>query len=108
MIDADEEAYTVERLLKMKADHESRAADVDADFAERAVQLLIDRPVISVNQSGGITAQTVVLTAAPPKDEAAERRQVLARIGEFHRGRTKGLTSATLSTVPEAGCPVRT
>jgi hypothetical protein len=95
VIDADEEAYTVERLLKMKADHESRAAEVDADFAERAVQLLIDRPVISVNQSGGITAQTVVLTAARPKDEAAERRQVLARIGEFHRDRTKELTSAT-------------
>ena len=43
VIDADEEAYTVERLLKTKDDHESRAADVDADFAERAVQLLIER-----------------------------------------------------------------
>jgi hypothetical protein len=59
IIDDDEEAYTVERLLKMKADYESRAAPVDDDFAERVVQLLITHPVSSTNQSGGITAHTI-------------------------------------------------
>ena len=59
VIDDDEEAYTVERLVKMKADHESRAARVDDDFAERAAQLLINQPVISMSQSGGITARTI-------------------------------------------------
>jgi hypothetical protein len=34
VIDADEEAYTVDRLLKMKADHQIRAASIDDDFAE--------------------------------------------------------------------------
>ena len=59
VIDADEEAYTVERLVKMKADHQSRAERIDEDFAEMAAHLLINQPVTSVNQSGGITAHTV-------------------------------------------------
>jgi len=94
VIDDDEEAYTVERLVKMKADHEKRASDVAPDFAEHAVQLLINQPVISVNQTGGVTAHNVFVTEAPPKDETAERQQVLDRIGEFHRQRTKRQASA--------------
>jgi len=39
VIDADEEAYTVERLIKMKADHESRAVGIDDSSAERAALL---------------------------------------------------------------------
>ncbi len=58
VIDADEEAYTVERLSKMKADHHSRTQRIDEDFVERAAQLFISQPVTSVNQSGGITAHT--------------------------------------------------
>jgi hypothetical protein len=59
VIDDDEEACTVERLLKMKADHQTRAGSIDDALAERAVQLLVNQPIISVNQSGGINAQTV-------------------------------------------------
>jgi hypothetical protein len=59
VIDDDEEAYTVERLRKMKAEHEKGAAQIDDAFAERAAQLLIAQTVVSVNQSGGITAHTV-------------------------------------------------
>jgi hypothetical protein len=55
----NEESYPVDLLLKMKADHESRTANIDDDFAERAAHLLINQPVTSVNQSGGITAGTV-------------------------------------------------
>jgi hypothetical protein len=73
VIDDDEEAYTVERLLKMKAEHEQRAAPVDDDaFSDRAAQFLIDQPVISVNQSGGLTAHTInyyLPTGAPPVHE---------------------------------------
>jgi hypothetical protein len=54
-----EEVYTVECLIKMKVDHEGRAATVDDDFAERAAQLLFYQPAISVNQAGGVTAHTV-------------------------------------------------
>jgi hypothetical protein len=59
VIDADEEAYTVDRLLKMKADHQSRAARIDDRFAEQAAHVLINQPVTSASQSGGITAHTV-------------------------------------------------
>jgi hypothetical protein len=89
VIDDDDEAYTVDRLLKMKADHESHAEGIEADFAERAAQLLVNQPVVSVNQSGGITAHTVYLTAQ--KDEAAGRRSALARVSEFHQQRAQRL-----------------
>ncbi len=59
VIDDDEESYTVERLIKMKADHQSRTRRVDEAFAERAVQILVNQPVISMNQSGGIAAHTI-------------------------------------------------
>jgi hypothetical protein len=55
----NKKAYPVERLLKIKADHQSRAACIDDSFAERAAHLLIDESATSVNQSGGITAHTV-------------------------------------------------
>ena len=72
VIDDDEEAYTVERLLKMKAEHEQRAAPIDDAFADRAAQFLINQPVTSVNQSGGLTAHTInyyLPTGAPPVHE---------------------------------------
>jgi hypothetical protein len=67
VIDDDEEAYTVERVIKMKTDHESRAARVDHDFAETAARLLIDQSVTTINQSGGITARTIhTINVHPP------------------------------------------
>jgi hypothetical protein len=66
VIDADEEAYTVERLRKMKVDHESRADRVDDLIAERAALLLLTQSVTSQNQSGGITAHTVINIHPPP------------------------------------------
>jgi hypothetical protein len=93
VIDDDDEAYTVDRLLKMKADHESHAARIEADFAERAAELLMNQPVVSVNQSGGITAHTVYLT--PQRDEVVEQRSALARISEFHQQRREKLIGPT-------------
>lgn len=72
VIDADDEAYTIDRVLKMKADHESHAAHIDDNFAEHATHLLINQPVTSVNQSGGITAHTVDQTFnVSPSNESA-------------------------------------
>ena len=59
VIDADEKAYTVDRLLKMKAHQQSRVARIEDSFAEQAAHLLINQSVRSLNQSGGITAHTV-------------------------------------------------
>jgi hypothetical protein len=95
VIDDDEEAYSVERLLKMKADHEGRATPIADEFAEQAARLLIDQSVVSMNQSGGITARNVYVTAVPQRDESAERSAMIARIAEFHEQRTRKLTSAT-------------
>jgi len=72
VIDDDEEAYTVERLHKMKSDHEQRAAAMAEDFVNQAAGLLIDNSVTTSNQSGGITAHTVNIHNYPPlKAEAA-------------------------------------
>ncbi len=59
VIDDDEEAYTVERLLKLKAEHEKGVTPIEGRFAQHAAQLLINQTATSANQSGGITAHTV-------------------------------------------------
>jgi hypothetical protein len=81
VIDDDEEAYTVERVIKMKTDHESRAPRVDDDFAETAARHLIDQSVTTVNQSGGITAHTIhtinVNPLSVPDNETEEKTSLL-------------------------------
>jgi hypothetical protein len=59
VIDADHEAYTVERLRKMKRDHEAAAKPVDDLQAASGAILLLDQSVETHNQSGGIAAHTV-------------------------------------------------
>ncbi|MBB4395072.1 hypothetical protein [Bradyrhizobium sp. ERR14] len=59
VVDADLEAYTVDRLLKMKADHEKAATAVPDQQASDGALLILDNSVRSHNQSGGVTAQTV-------------------------------------------------
>ena len=97
VIDDDEEAYTVERIIRMKADHESLAIPVDEDFAENAAaRLLIDQTVTSVNQSGGITARIVNVTAQPSR---LHERQMdaLMRLGDDFRRVVDYLQSMTRS-----------
>jgi hypothetical protein len=98
VIDDDEEAYTVERLSKMKADHQSRAQRIDEDFTEQASQLFIGQPVASINQSGGITAHTVHFHGKPALDGSAERRAALARVETLHDERTRKLNSTAPQT----------
>jgi hypothetical protein len=59
VIDDDEEAYTVERLIRMKADHERTAMRIPDNQAELAARLIVNQQVTSIQQSGGITAQTI-------------------------------------------------
>jgi hypothetical protein len=93
VIDDDEESYTVERLLKMKATHESIATTVADDVSATAARRLIEQPVVSVNQSGGINAQAVYIAAQPAqRDEVTERRAALARIRQFHNERVQKLS----------------
>ena len=66
VIDDDEEAYTVEHLIRMKTDHEQTATPLPHDRAASGTQLLIDQCVRVANQSGGITAHTINIYAAQP------------------------------------------
>lgn len=60
VIDADEEAYTVEYLHRLKARHEVAASSLSEQEAEHGAQLLfVTQQISSTNQSGGITAHTV-------------------------------------------------
>src|ERR1700722_4406167 len=100
VVDDDLEAYTVQRLIKMKADHGSRAAALPAGEVERGAQLLIDQSVASVDQSGGITAHTVnqtfnMVAPAPRADQAAERRLAIKRLRQFHDERVEKIAAGS-------------
>lgn len=98
VIDDDPEAFTVERLLKMKVEHENRSTTLDADDIERATRLLVDQSVTSQNQSGGITAHTVnqtfnVLAPVATGDATAARRERMTRLRQFHDDRVTKIAS---------------
>jgi hypothetical protein len=57
--DDDQEAYTVDRLIKMKSDHEQRAYVISDVVVDDGAELLVAKSVMGFNQSGGITAHTV-------------------------------------------------
>lgn len=98
VVDDDPEAYTVERLLKIKADHASCAAALPSDQVDRGARLLINQSVTSANQSGGITAHTVnqtfnMLAPASRADREAERNSMIKRLRQFHDERVAKITS---------------
>ena len=80
IVDDDPEAYTVARLVKMKAEHESKSAVLSDEQASNSAELLIKQAVQSINQSGGITAHTVnVYSSGPRARYGEERAQEAAR-----------------------------
>jgi hypothetical protein len=82
VIDDDEEAYTVERLCKMKVAHEAQSAPIpDAEAA--AVAELFIQSVTNIGQSGGLSAHTVnastiTLQGAPSTSHLTRQRQIQA------------------------------
>lgn len=71
VIDDDEVAYTVQRLLSMKAAHEEKAIQITDDEIERAILRLTAesislRSVNTTHQSRGIAANTVNITINGP------------------------------------------
>jgi hypothetical protein len=95
VVDNDLEAYTVDRLSKMKADHERRATAVSEEQAEKAARLLLDQSVTSVNQAGGVTAHTVhqTIIVQPPSGQPGNQsdREVIRR---FHQDRVSKIATA--------------
>jgi hypothetical protein len=59
VIDDDVESYTIERLLRMKKEHEAKSTTLPDDQANSATILLLDQSVQNENQSGGLAAHTV-------------------------------------------------
>jgi len=53
VIDDDTEAYTADRLAKMKRDHEQCAASMPSAFVDQGALLLVDQSTKTMNQSGG-------------------------------------------------------
>jgi hypothetical protein len=81
VIDDDEEAYTVQRLTDMKTAHEASAANMSDDQASHGATLLL-----SYNQSGGITAQSVhahTINLHSPAVPTTDAAQAAAARGYF-------------------------
>ena len=82
VIDADEEAYTVERLQRMKHDHEEKSKPIPDADALQVAQVFI-QAVSNRSQSGGISAHTVnassITVQNPPSgNQIAYQRQIQA------------------------------
>ena len=76
VVDADTDAYTVERLLDMKRTHEmasTRSMELDERLAQQFISnasvnvSTLGPLVISVNQTGGQTAQSITNVGYQPK-----------------------------------------
>lgn len=59
VIDDDPDAYTVEYLRRLKLQHEQSATALSEDQVHEGVQTILDQPIYTTGQSGGITAHTV-------------------------------------------------
>jgi hypothetical protein len=99
VIDDDPEAYTVERLIKIKQGHESKAAAVEPLEDEAASAFIagdVFDSVVTINQSGGQNASTIIniaaVPAAPSSNESPE--QILTRLQDATVGLGKTLSEA--------------
>jgi len=82
VIDDDEEAYTVERLYKIKAEHEANSTVVPDEQAEKVAQTF-QQTIINIGQSGGLSAHTVnasnlTVQGGPSTNHITHKRQIQA------------------------------
>lgn len=82
VIDDDEDAYTVERLYKIKTEHEAQSAPIPEAEAAAVAQQFI-QPVTNVGQSGGLSAHTVhastiTVQSGPSTSHLTHQRQIQA------------------------------
>lgn len=87
VIDDDEEAYTIERLIKMKTDHEHKTTALPDDRAASGTRLLINQFVSAIGQSGGITAHTINIY--PGQSPAASAQSSAPHPVQFSRLKPK-------------------
>lgn len=82
VIDDDEESYTVERLQRIKCEHEEGATPVSETEASRIAETFV-QSVANVGQSGGLSAHTVnassiTVQSAPSGNPFTHHRQIAA------------------------------
>ena len=82
VVDDDPEAYTVDRLAKMKKNHEEGAASIPTEVIDQGSRLLINQLVTTVNQSGGISAHTVNINSSPSTAPRVGSRVEIKRTGD--------------------------
>lgn len=83
VIDDDEVAYTVERLLRMKTEHEAHATVIPDSEAERVAALFVAQEFSNVGQVGGVSAHnihahTINVSSSAASNPIAARRQLQA------------------------------
>jgi hypothetical protein len=80
VIDNDPEAYTVERLQKLKAEHEAHTKPIADSAADQIVQTFVDQTISNLSQTGGFSAHTVhaenISIGAPAADPVVRARQM--------------------------------
>lgn len=109
VVDDDEESYSVERLRKLKAEHESHAPPA-SNFKENdaIVSLLIEHSMLSLGQTGGIAAHTlnaqnIYLTNAPSDATTAKKTEAVDALWRAIIGlKTKFSTILFLDTIHTA------
>jgi hypothetical protein len=82
VIDDDEEAYTVERLCKIKAAHEAQSVPISDAEAAKVAEFFV-QSITNVGQSGGLSAHTVnastiTVQSAPSTSHLTHQRQIQA------------------------------
>jgi hypothetical protein len=92
VIDDDVDAYTVERLLRMKSDHESRVSAAPEPQAERIAQQFVHQ---GTNIAGGVAASVIHAqnfnVHSPPVDTFMQTRrlQAIEKLWAILRGLNK-------------------
>ena len=82
VIDADEDSYSVDRLIRMKKEHEEQSTSIPDSVASSVAELAI-QSITNVAQSGGISAHTVnastiSLQGGPSTNHLTRQRQIHA------------------------------
>ena len=83
VIDDDEAAYTVERLSRMKIEHEASATVVPDSEAERVAALFVSQEFSNIGEVRGVSAHnihahTINVSNSTPTDPITARRQLQA------------------------------
>jgi hypothetical protein len=82
VVDDDEVAYTVDRLLRMKIEHEAQATNIPDSEAERVAALFVAQDFSNVGQVGGVSAHNIhahtINVNSSSADPLTARRQLQA------------------------------